>query len=273
MNISQIFSFNLSLTKTKTVLIGLVIPLLLILSYMNASQNAYDVNPNQKLLPSFEKMLDASIKLATEDDARTGSPLLWVDTFASLERLGIGILLSATMGLIVALMIGMFPVLRALLNPLFTFLSNVNPMAILAILFMAFGTGSEAKIALIMFGLVPIIIATIVMNVEGIPQEQLIKSSTLNGSQWETIWYLIIPQMMPRLIKVIQANIGYAWVFIIAAESLAGSDGLGYRIALFKRKMGMDQILPYVAWISIMSYLMIIACDKSVKRFYPWFNK
>jgi ABC-type nitrate/sulfonate/bicarbonate transport system permease component len=78
---------------------------------------------------------------------------------------------------------------------------------------------------------------------------------------------------MPRLINIIRSNIGYIWVFIIAAESLAGTDGIGYRIAKFKRKMAMDDILIYVMWVSVIGYAMITACNFSVKRFYPWFNK
>jgi len=269
----KLLSFNLHLETKWKVVLGMCIPLILISLYVMASHSAYQENETQKLLPSFAAMGEQIVILTTEDDPRVEAPLLWVDTFASLERLAMGLGGSALLGLIVALLIGMFPLMRALLQPFFTFLSNINPMAILAILFMVFGTGTEAKVALIMFGIVPIIVATIVMSIEGIPREQLIKSATLNGNNLETIWYLIIPQMMPRLIKVIQANIGYAWVFIIAAESLAGTDGLGYRIALFKRKMAMDSILPYVAWISIMSYGMIIACDQYVKRFYPWYNK
>jgi NitT/TauT family transport system permease protein len=218
-------------------------------------------------------MGEAVVKLTTEVDARVHAPLLWVDTLASLERLVIGLGMAAVFGLVIGVLIGMFPLFRAMLNPLFDFISNINPMAILVILFMVFGTGSEAKIALIVFGITPIIIATIVLAIEGLPGQQLIKASTLSATQPQTISYLIIPQIMPNLINVVKANIGYAWVFIIAAESLAGSDGLGYRIALFKRKLALDSILPYVMWISMIGYAMIAICNVSVKRFYPWFNK
>jgi NitT/TauT family transport system permease protein len=269
----KLFSFNLELTKRQTFLLGLIIPVLLCITYTIFSEMAYAENARQKLLPSFAKIGEAFISLTTDSDARIEMPLLWYDTATSMTRLMIGIVASAVSGLALGLAVGLFPLLRALLNPTLTFLANINPMAILAILFMIFGTGNESKVALIMFGFVPIIIATIVLSIEGIPQQQFIKASTLGANQFQTIYTLIIPQLMPRLINIIRSNIGYIWVFIIAAESLAGTDGIGYRIAKFKRKMAMDDILIYVMWVSVIGYAMITACNFSVKRFYPWFNK
>ena len=269
----KFLSFSYEPSRWGKLVLGLVLPIILLLTYVSASTNAYEHNARQKLLPSFEKMGEASFKLAFTDDPRVGSPLVWVDTLASLERLSAGMALAAVFGLIIGVAIGMFPFFRAALNPLCNFIANVNPMAVLAILFMVFGTGGASKIALIVFGITPIIIATTVLAIEALPNQQLIKAATLNASQTQTISYLIVPQIMPNLINVVKANIGYAWVFIIAAESLAGSDGLGYRIALFKRKLALDSILPYVVWISMIGYAMIMICEQTVKRFYPWFNK
>ena len=50
-------------------------------------------------------------------------------------------------------------------------------------------------------------------------------------------------------------SLGPAWLFLIAAEAIASTDGLGYRIFLVRRYLSMDVILPYVAWITLLAWL------------------
>jgi NitT/TauT family transport system permease protein len=49
-------------------------------------------------------------------------------------------------------------------------------------------------------------------------------------------------------------SLGPAWLFLIAAEAIAATEGLGYRIFLVRRYLAMDIILPYVAWITLLAY-------------------
>ena len=45
-----------------------------------------------------------------------------------------------------------------------------------------------------------------------------------------------------------------AWIFLISAEAIASTGGLGYRIFLVRRYLAMDVIIPYVAWITLLAY-------------------
>ena len=52
------------------------------------------------------------------------------------------------------------------------------------------------------------------------------------------------PQMWPRLIDALRLTLGPAWLFLIAAEAIASTDGLGFQIFLVRRYLAMDVILP-----------------------------
>ncbi len=54
-------------------------------------------------------------------------------------------------------------------------------------------------------------------------------------------------------------SLGPAFLFLISAEAIAADAGLGYRIFLVRRYLAMDVILPYVAWITLLAYLMDFA--------------
>ena len=67
---------------------------------------------------------------------------------------------------------------------------------------------------------------------------------------------VVLPQMWPRLIDALRLSLGSAWLFLIAAEAIASTEGLGYRIFLVRRYLAMDVILPYVAWITLLAFGM-----------------
>ena len=66
---------------------------------------------------------------------------------------------------------------------------------------------------------------------------------------------MVLPQVLPRLIAGVRLSLGPAWLFLIAAEAIAATEGLGYRIFLVRRYLAMDIILPYVAWITLLAYI------------------
>jgi NitT/TauT family transport system permease protein len=77
---------------------------------------------------------------------------------------------------------------------------------------------------------------------------------------------------MPRLIDSVRLGLGPAWLFLIAAEAIASTEGLGYRIFLVRRYLAMDVILPYVLWITILA-IIIDQCLRLInRRLFPWYN-
>ncbi|MDO6814266.1 ABC transporter permease [Cobetia amphilecti] len=250
---------------------GLPFALLAILYIVQSNQRLLD-NPNDRLLPSFAAMGESFSRLATEVNVRTGDLPLWTDTFASLERLLAGVLISALIGLTVGLITGGLPLLRAKLSPLITVLSLIPPMAILPILFIAFGTGELAKIALIVIGITPFLIRDLQNQALRLPDEQLIKAQTLGASSWQVLTRVLLPQLTPRLLSATRLALGSAWLFLIAAEAIAAQDGLGYRIFLVRRYLAMDVILPYVAWITLLAFLLDRLLVLVSTRAFPWYH-
>lgn len=80
-----------------------------------------------------------------------------------------------------------------------------------------------------------------------------------------------MPQTLPRLIDVLRLQLGPAWLFLIAAEAIASDSGLGYRIFLVRRYLAMDVIIPYVAWITLLAFLIDVGLRVMQRRLFPWF--
>src|SRR5882757_2013196 len=230
--------------------------ILVVCAYLYYSHARLLENPGDKLLPAPATIAATVHRYAFEEDERSGDRLLWTDTGASLERLLAALSISAVAGLSFGLAIGVLPYLRAAIAPFVAALSLIPPLAVLPILFIVVGLGEAAKITLIIVGVAPIIVRDLAMRTAELPNEQIIKAQTLGASTWQVVIRVVLPQMWPRLIDALRLCLGSAWLFLIAAEAIASTEGLGYRIFLVRRYLAMDVILPYVAWITLLAFTM-----------------
>ena len=95
---------------------------------------------------------------------------------------------------------------------------------------------------------------------------------TLGGSQLGYVYRIALPQIMPRAIDTLRLTLGAAWLFLIAAEAIASTEGLGYRIFLVRRYLAMDIIIPYVAWITCLGFLFDYLLRLLRKKMFPWYQ-
>jgi NitT/TauT family transport system permease protein len=230
--------------------------ILVVAAYLYYSNARLAENPGDKLLPAPATIAATIHQFAFEEDERTGEYLLWNDTRASLERLLTALVISAFIGVTLGVAIGVLPYVRHTLAPFVAAVSLIPPLAILPILFIVVGLGELAKITLIIVGVAPVIVRDLAMRTAELPSEQLIKAQTLGASTWQLVLRVVLPQMWPRLIDALRLTLGSAWLFLIAAEAIASTEGLGYRIFLVRRYLAMDVILPYVAWITLLAFTM-----------------
>ena len=243
---------------------------IVLVAYAIGSDIRLTENPSDKLLPAPATIGETMLRLISEGDRRTGRILFWHDTWASLKRLGLGIGISATFGLLFGLLIGLVPLVRSLLSQFVAVLSMIPPLALLPILFIVFGLGELSKVVLIVIGTLPFVIRDMSQRTLEIPQELLVKAQTLGASSWVIAVRVALPQVMPRLIQAVRLSLGPAWLFLIAAEAIAADLGLGYRIFLVRRYLSMDVILTYVIWITILAFLMDYALRQTSKWLFPW---
>lgn len=261
---------NIKPSRTTQLLLALLPFVLLVVAYGIGSAARLAENPSDKLLPALGAITDAINRLAFVPDPRTGDYILWSDTWASLGRLFAALGISTAIALVLGMLVGMIPYLRALLAPFLAAISMVPPLALLPILFIVLGLGETSKITLIVIGVAPIMIRDLVLRVLELPREMIVKAETLGGTSWQIGLRVVLPQILPRLITSLRLQLGPAWLFLIAAEAISADSGLGYRIFLVRRYLSMDVIFPYVIWITLLAVLTNLLLDWLRIRIFPW---
>jgi len=244
--------------------------MLLVLLYLFMAAQRHAANPVDKILPLPNGMARSMAALLFQPDQLTGQLLFWADTLASLQRLGLGLGIATLSALLLGLVLGVLPPVRATLGPMVTGIAVIPPVALLPILFIALGLGETAKVALIIIGIAPVMVRDIAAHVADLPREQIVKAQTLGASSWQVMIRVALPQAMPRLIHAVRLSLGPAWVFLISAEAIASDVGLGYRIFLVRRYLSMDVIIPYVAWIAVLAIIMDVTLVFLSRRLFPW---
>ena len=261
---------NRQVGRSNRLMLGALPIAALVVLYLVLAGARHAENPADKILPLPGAMASAMGALIFEPDKLSGQLIFWADTLASLQRLGIGLGIATAMALLVGLVLGVLPPVRATLGPLVTGIAVIPPIALLPILFIALGLGETAKVGLIVIGIAPVMIRDIAAHVTSLPREQVIKALTLGASSWQVMIRVALPQAMPRLIQAIRLALGPAWVFLISAEAIASDVGLGYRIFLVRRYLSMDVILPYVAWIALLAIAMDFLLTLISRKGFPW---
>lgn len=246
---------------------------LLVVIYLVAADIRHKENPQDKLIPTVSQMITAVDRMAFTEDKRSGEYLMLNDTLSSLKRLLSGVALAAVVGLLLGMNMALFPGLQATLLSGVTFFSMIPPLAILPVLFIMLGIDEFAKIMLIFIGIFPVISRDIYLAVGKLPRSQVTKALTLGASELAVVYRIILPQILPRLLDSVRLALGAAWLFLIAAEAIASTDGLGYRIFLVRRYLAMDVIIPYVLWITMLGFTFDWILRLTVRKFFPWYHR
>jgi NitT/TauT family transport system permease protein len=264
---------NRKIARGNALILGALPLALLALTYLIAAASRHAANPADKILPLPGAMASAMAALIFEADPLSGQFLFWADTLASLSRLGMGLGIATLSALLVGLVLGALPPVRTTFGPMVTAIAVIPPIALLPILFITFGLGETAKVALIVVGIAPFMIRDLAGHIAALPREQIVKSLTLGASSWQLLLRVALPQAMPRLIEALRLSLGPAWVFLISAEAIAADVGLGYRIFLVRRYLAMDVILPYVAWIALLAVAIDFLLARTSRTLFGWAHK
>ena len=253
--------------------------------YMHTSTLRHRDNPEDRVVPSGAQLIagirSSVLEPAEEDDyippdnastwERVHHSMIWKDTASSGRRFLISLLLLIP-AIVLAVHMGLFPWFGAGFLRFFLFFDKIVALSLLPILFIAFGIEEWSKIALIVIGVAPTLILDVTQMVRAVPQEQVVKAFTLDANNFDVAYRVVFKQIMPQIINSIRLNLKPMMLFLFAGEMIAASDGLAYRIAIMRRHMGMDVILPYVLWVAFLLFAFDMTLRIANRRLHPWFQ-
>ena len=205
--------------KTRRLLPFVVLVLLVALWALLARLHVYP----ESAFPSPQAVAQGFV-----EEAKAGR--LLDDLVASLFRVTIGFALAAALGVPLGLVLGHWTRARAALLPAVNFFRNLSPLAWIPFAILWFGIGDRPAIFLIfMASFFPLVLATIAA-VASIPTVFFRVAQNYGYKGAELLTKVTLPAIVPQIITALRITAGLAWVVVVAAEMIAGQDGLGFAI-------------------------------------------
>lgn len=177
------------------------------------------------------------------------------DVWASTRRIGLGFLISTAIGIPLGVAIGSFRVVQAFFEPVIAAIRYMPASAFIPLLIIWFGIYEKEKIAVIFIGVffpLTLLIADVSAN---IPKELLNIAYTLGASRWQVFWRVLLPASWPGVLDNMRIGIGWAWTYLIVAELVAASTGIGHVILAASRFLRTDEIIAGIITIGILGLL------------------
>ena len=178
------------------------------------------------------------------------------DLVASLFRVTAGFALAAALGLPAGLWLGHSGRARAALLPAVNFFRSLSPLAWIPFAILWFGIGDLPAVFLIfMASFFPIVLAT-VAAVASIPAVyfRVAEDYGLRGA--ELLTQVTLPAIAPQVITALRVTAGVAWLVVVAAEMIAGRDGLGFAIWDARNGLRMDLLVVGMVVIGVIGVVI-----------------
>jgi NitT/TauT family transport system permease protein len=230
-------------TQQPSVLVSLLAPLGVALAGLVLWQTLCSLG----MIPETMFPTPAAVWRAFGEEISTGR--MWRDTLASLMRVGLGFGLAVVLGIPLGLWLGHSPLGRAALLPGVNFFRCLSPLAWIPFAVFWFGVGHAPAIFLIfMASFFPLVLATMAA-VASIPVVYFRVAHDFDIRGIELLRRVTLAAIAPEIVTSLRVTAGLAWVVVVAAEMLAGREGLGF--AVMDARNGLRADLLVVEMIAI----------------------
>lgn len=156
--------------------------------------------------------------------------VLWSDIADSLRRVGLGFGAAVLAGIPTGLVLGWYPALNQIVNPVVQILRPISPIAWIPIAILFFGVGDRAAVFLIFLAaFFPIVVAG-VSSVSSVPSIYRRAGRNFGLSSLQILARVIFPAALPQILVGLRIALGVAWLVVVAAEMIAVDSGLGYLV-------------------------------------------
>ena len=239
---------------------GAVLPLLILI--------AWQVSTATGLVPAYRLPGPLAVVRAGAQLIEQGE--LGLHIAISVQRVLIGFAAGAVVGLAVAAVVGLSRAGDALLNPTLSALRAVPSLAWVPLLILWLQIGEESKVTLIAIGAFFPVFTTVASALRHI-DPHLVEAGRCFGLRgWSLFRTVQLPAVVPSVVSGLRLALAQAWLFLVAAELIASSMGLGFLLNDSQTTGRVDRILLTIVLLallgSVSNALLGLAEKKLLRR-------
>ncbi|WP_377887860.1 ABC transporter permease [Alkalihalobacillus sp. R86527] len=242
------------------ILIGSILPLLLLVVWESLSR--FGVLPSY-LLPAPTVIFSTIVDLGAD-----GS--LFGHIGITLYRIFLGFLLGAVAALLLGSFVGIYRKAEQLFDPIIQAFRSIPSLAWVPLFILWMGIAEASKVTLIAVGVFFPVYLNVVSGILSVDR-QLIEVGKMYGlNSYQLVKRIILPASLPSFLIGLRSGLGLGWMFVVAAELMGASQGLGYLLVLGQNTYSPELIIASIVLFAFLGKVSDALLKKVENRSLHW---
>ena len=209
------------------------------------------------------QMLRSGWLLLTEMDFAT-------DIGMTVWRVLGGFVIAAGLALPLGVAMGAYKPIEAFFEPFVSFARYLPASAFIPLLILWAGIGEAQKLAVIFIGSFFQLVLMVAVVVGNTRRDLVEAAYTLGSSDASLVRRVLIPGAAPEIAEILRMVLGWAWTYVIVAELIGASSGIGHMITDSQALLATDQIIFGIIVIGVIGLVSDMAFKAFNRRMFPW---
>jgi sulfonate transport system permease protein len=197
---------------------GMILPMVLLIFWEILSQTG--ILP-LNLLPAPSTVIATIGELALSGE-------LFRHVGITLYRVLLGFLIGSILATIFGALTGYSQLMKQLLDPLLQALRNIPSLAWVPLFILWMGIYETSKVMLIAVGVFFPVYLNLMSGIEGVDRKLVEVGRVYRLNGWQLFHRVFLPATLPSYIVGLRSGLGLGWMFVVAAEIMGASQGLGF---------------------------------------------
>lgn len=251
------------ISTRESAVLGLIIWVIFFVSWELA---AWQELVNPLLLPPPEQVLVALYDLIVNRG-------FGVDIGVSVIRILVSFLAACVIAIPLGVLMGSFARIEGLFNPFVSAWRYLPAPAFIPILLAWFGTGEEPKLALLFLGVIWFLITLVMDHTRNVRDELIETAMTLGARRWQVLWTVIVPAVLPNILIAMRQMLAIAWTYLVIAEIIAATNGIGAVMWRARRFLDTDEILAGILVIGVLGLAFDLLFRWLYRILFPYLDR
>lgn len=230
---------------TARIIGGLLLPALILL--------AWQIVTTSGLVEPYRLPTPASVFLAGVELAESGQ--LWTHIAISVQRVLLGFAIGSVIGLAAAGLVGLSRLGDILLSPTLAAVRAVPSLAWVPLLILWMQIGESSKVTLIAIGAFFPVYTTVASALRHVDPHLVEAGRSFSLHGWSLFRTVQLPAVVPSVVSGLRLALAQAWLFLVAAELIASSMGLGFLLTDSQSNGRVDRILLSIVLLALLGTL------------------
>ncbi len=181
-----------------------------------------------------------------------------------------GFILAALVAVPLGILMGAYKPIEAFLEPFVSFARYLPASAFIPLLILWAGIGEFQKLLVIFIGSVFQIILMVAIIVAGIRRDLVEAALTLGARDRGILARVLIPASAPDIAETLRLVLGWAWTYVIVAELIGSSSGIGHMIIDSQALLATGQMIFGIIVIGVIGLISDFLFKAANQRLFPW---